>query len=93
VPIDTALKTIQGICGLYDAPFYVDLGERIAVYHVLNDSFHVFQWVCEKGRYVWIEERDTIPNWIENKVRISSCTKLDVPELKLEKHDGRSTAA
>lgn len=93
MPIAKALKTIQGICTLYDVPFYVDLGERIAVYHALNDSFHIFRWACEKGRYIWDEERDTIPNWIDRKVYISSCTKTIVPELKLEKTDGRSTAA
>jgi len=93
VSIATALKTIQGICRLYDVPFYIDLGERIAVYHALKDNFHVFRWACEKGQYVWDEERGTIPNWMENKVHISSCTKQIVPELKLEKHDGRSTAA
>jgi len=93
VSIASALKTILGICRLYDVSFYVDLGERIAVYYAENDSFHVFRWDCEQGRYVWDSERGTIPNWMENKVRISSCTKQIVPELKLEKTDGRSTAA
>lgn len=90
--IASALKTIQGICNLYSVPFYVDLGERIAVYHALNDSFHVFRWAWEKGRYVWDEERGTIPNWMENKVRISSCTKQVVPKLT-EKRDDRPAAA
>jgi hypothetical protein len=87
--ITTALKTIQGICTLYSVGFYIDLGERIAVYNALSDSFHVFKWAWEQ--YVWDEECDTIPNWVDRKV-ILSCTKLVVPS-KLEKYNDRSTAA
>jgi hypothetical protein len=46
------LKTIQNICSLYSVQDYYDYGERIGVYNVPDDNFHLYKWKSELGRYV-----------------------------------------
>lgn len=63
------VKTIKGICELYCVGDYVCLEDRIAVYNVRDDNFHIFRWAS--NRYILSEVQVTIPNWLDNKVGIA----------------------
>lgn len=62
-----ATKTIKGICEFYCVADYVAVDmDKIAVYHVHDDNYHIFRW--HLNRYVLAEVADQVNT--DNKIRL-----------------------
>lgn len=66
-----ALKTIKGICDLYNVSDFVNCGDGyLAVYNCQNDNFHFFRWSTDINRYIFTGSANYIANWKEKRVAI-----------------------